>query len=179
MSVNWAEIRAKLPTERTPEAKAKRAELFTLFDPNGNGYLSLAEVDRGLGPILHLAAIFDQKPVIMRAFQAAKKVHKHKGGHSRGDDYVERCEFRLLLVYLRQYLELFQLFKKMDTSGDHKVSLSELTAALPQLRTLGIDIADPKAAFAQIDANHGGSILFDEFSHWALEKHLHLQTSEE
>ncbi len=42
--INWAEINEKLPYERTDEAKAKRKELFNQFDPNGNGYLSLAEV---------------------------------------------------------------------------------------------------------------------------------------
>ena len=43
-TIDWAEINAKLPYQRTDEAKAKRKELFTQFDPNGNGYLSLAEV---------------------------------------------------------------------------------------------------------------------------------------
>lgn len=42
--INWEEISAKLPYERTPEAKNWRKELFKDFDPNGNGYLSLAEV---------------------------------------------------------------------------------------------------------------------------------------
>ena len=42
--IDWAEIRSKLPFERTEEQKAKRKDLFTQFDPNGNGFLSLAEV---------------------------------------------------------------------------------------------------------------------------------------
>ena len=42
--VDWAAINEKLPFERTDEAKEKRRELFKQFDPNGNGYLSLAEV---------------------------------------------------------------------------------------------------------------------------------------
>ena len=39
---------------------------------NGNGYLSLAEVDKGLRDVVKIPTIFDVKPVIMRAFQAAK-----------------------------------------------------------------------------------------------------------
>ncbi len=42
--INWDEINEKLPFERTDEDKAKRRELFKQFDPNENGYLSLAEV---------------------------------------------------------------------------------------------------------------------------------------
>ena len=42
--IDWETINAKLPYERSAEAKEKRRELFKLFDPNSNGYLSLAEV---------------------------------------------------------------------------------------------------------------------------------------
>ena len=42
--IDWESINAKLPFEKNDEEKAKRKELFNQFDPNGNGYLSLAEV---------------------------------------------------------------------------------------------------------------------------------------
>ena len=42
--IDWDTINAKLPYERSDEAKEKRRELFNQFDPNCNGYLSLAEV---------------------------------------------------------------------------------------------------------------------------------------
>ena len=42
--IDWAEINEKLPYERTPEQKEKRKDMFMQMDPNGNGYLSLAEV---------------------------------------------------------------------------------------------------------------------------------------
>ena len=39
--------------------------MFKLFDPNGNGYLSLAEVDKGIRDILRIDEMFDAKPAIM------------------------------------------------------------------------------------------------------------------
>ena len=42
--IDWESINAKLPFAKNDEDKAKRRELFKGFDPNGNGYLSLAEV---------------------------------------------------------------------------------------------------------------------------------------
>ena len=42
--IDWESINSKLPFQRTDEEKAKRQELFKQFDPNSNGYLSLAEV---------------------------------------------------------------------------------------------------------------------------------------
>ena len=43
--IDWDSINAKLPFEKNDEDKSKRRELFKQFDPNGNGYLSLAEVN--------------------------------------------------------------------------------------------------------------------------------------
>eukprot|EP00672_Neobodo_designis_P002992 CAMPEP_0174855074 /NCGR_PEP_ID=MMETSP1114-20130205/32426_1 /TAXON_ID=312471 /ORGANISM="Neobodo designis, Strain CCAP 1951/1" /LENGTH=38 /DNA_ID= /DNA_START= /DNA_END= /DNA_ORIENTATION= len=36
-NIDWAAIREKMPMEKTAEQKAKRMELFSRFDPNGNG----------------------------------------------------------------------------------------------------------------------------------------------
>lgn len=70
--IDWDKIRSKLPTEKTAEDKAKRKKLFSQFDPNGNNYLSLAEVTKGCEEVLELPELYENKPVMMRAFQAAK-----------------------------------------------------------------------------------------------------------
>ena len=43
--IDWETINTKLPIGREDEEKEKRKELFNQFDPNGNGFLSLAEVN--------------------------------------------------------------------------------------------------------------------------------------
>jgi hypothetical protein len=63
-----SEINAKLPSDKTAEAKAVRSKLFDQFDPNGNGYLSLAEADKGIRDVLGLEDVYEAKPAIMRAF---------------------------------------------------------------------------------------------------------------
>jgi hypothetical protein len=47
-AIDWKPIAHKLPIGKDAASKEKRAELFMRFDPNGNGYLSLAEVDKGV-----------------------------------------------------------------------------------------------------------------------------------
>eukprot|EP00694_Reclinomonas_americana_P004232 EC791782.1.p1 GENE.EC791782.1~~EC791782.1.p1 ORF type:complete len:96 (+),score=21.64 EC791782.1:3-290(+) len=56
----------------------------------------------------------------MRAFQAAKAAYRGKS--RRGDDYVQRVEFGLLLRYLREYFELYEMFARMDTSHDRRIA---------------------------------------------------------
>mmetsp|Transcript_3033 Transcript_3033/g.7348 ORF Transcript_3033/g.7348 Transcript_3033/m.7348 type:complete len:130 (+) Transcript_3033:58-447(+) len=125
-----SEIAARLPTSKSDDEKTTRNALFKQFDPNGNGYLSLAEVDKGLRETYGLDALYNCKPAIMRAFQASKGLKKGKGG--REDDYVSRVEFRMLLVYLKQYFELFQIFSSMDQGQDRRVDVDEFKAATPK-----------------------------------------------
>lgn len=168
-----AQVKAKLPVDLTPESKAKRLELFKQFDPNGNGYLSLAEVDKGIRDILNIEELFNLKPVIMRAFQAAKGANNAKNkASSHGPDYIEKCEFRLLFVYLGKYFELWELFDEVDTDDDRRVDHAEFLKAVPIINSWGAHITDADATFKEIDRNGGGIILFDEFAHWALSRHL-------
>ena len=69
------------------------------MDMNGNGFLSLAEVDRGIKAVINLPALFELKPVIMRAFQAAKNSVKSTSKHD--DDFITKAEYPYLLKYLR------------------------------------------------------------------------------
>jgi hypothetical protein len=67
---------------------------------NGNGYLSLAEIDKGMRDVVQLPTLFAAKPVLMRAYMAAKNKQKAKNTHS--DDYITKGEeFRIMFQYLR------------------------------------------------------------------------------
>jgi hypothetical protein len=50
----YRELAAKLPTGKSESDKALRNKIFQQFDPNGNGFLSLAEVDKGVHDVLGL-----------------------------------------------------------------------------------------------------------------------------
>ena len=67
-NVDWETLNNKLPFHKNDEEYEKRNEIWAAIDVNGNGYLSLAEVDKGLRDVLQLDEIFDCKPAIMRAF---------------------------------------------------------------------------------------------------------------
>jgi hypothetical protein len=75
------------------------------FDVNGNGYLSLAETQKGIRDVLKSDHLFDSKPAIMRAFQYAKDYVPSKKPGGYGSDYIEKKEFRVFLIALRQRFE--------------------------------------------------------------------------
>ena len=163
---------ADSPSEKNDEDRKKRGKLFDGVDVNGNGYLSLAEVDKGMRDVLGCSQLFDCKPAMMRAFQAAKASVKTKS--KLGADYVERCEFRLLLVYLKKYFELFQLFRTIDASSDRRISKEEFGQSIDLLEKWGLDTKgrSADAMFKEIDTDNGGMLLFDEISKWALREKL-------
>jgi len=112
-NVDWAALTAKLPMTLSPEDREARKKIWRAIDMNGNGYLSLAEVDKGVRDVLQISEIYSAKPVMMRAFHAAKGGVRSKA--RLGPDFVERGkEFRLLLLYLRHYFELYVMFNRID-----------------------------------------------------------------
>lgn len=173
----WAHLSSKLPAGKDASSKVLRKSLFNRFDMQGNGFLSLAEVDKGIRDHLNAPELFEKKPVVMRAFQAAKTGAKNTSEHS--NDYVEHNEFRLLLVYLREYLEFYVMFDEIDVSNDRRVDFTEFSRAQSRLADWGVTIKDAKAVFDKIDANRGGHILFDEFADWAAQQRLDLEDDDD
>ena len=127
----------------------ERKKLFDTLDPNANGKLSLAELDRG---VIMLWPQFNHKPAIMRAYKAAD---------ANGTGLLGRHEFKAFLKFLHFYNELWTRFSKVDISGDRRVTLDELNAAAPALQLSPVEVG---ALFQRMDSNQGGYVLFDEFA---------------
>ena len=174
---NWDKLLQSLPIKKTVEDRKKRKKIWDAIDMNKNGYVSLAEFDRGVRDVLNLPQIFSLKKVLIRAYQASKEKIKGKSKYSK--DYVEWLEFRILLVYLRQYFEYYVMFSRIDTSDDCKINLKEFKKALPTLEKWGIKINNPEAEFKTIDHNNSGSIMFDEFCEYAIKKNLDLEDDDD
>ena len=175
--IDWAGIMKKLPLGKDQDSVNARNKMFRDFDPNGNGYLSLAEVEKGVRDVLKIEVLFNSKPVMMRAFDLAKKTGAKKSKVS--DDYIEKGEFRYFLVYLRQYLEYYVMFNRIDSGSDKKINYNEFVSAIPEIEKLGCKVTNPETTFKSIDKNGGGEITFDEFCHWAINENLDLHDDDD
>ena len=85
---------------------------------------------------------------------------------------LTRDKFRVLLVYLKRYLQLWGMFVAMDRDGDRRLTPDELEQALPKLQKWGFAVNDSREVFEEMDENAGGYILFDEFADWAIRRSL-------
>jgi hypothetical protein len=87
-----AKAKAVPKPQLTMPDKAGRAQLFRDIDVNGNGGLSLAEIDKAVVSGLIGRALnfpdFNHKPALMRAYHAADR---------SGDAFIQRGEFFKLL----------------------------------------------------------------------------------
>ena len=176
----WDELHDKLPWHLTEEQRQKRIKIWSSIDVNGNGILSLAEIDKGMRDVVQLPALFELKPVLIRAFTAAKNKVKSKVKKSYNeDDYVSKGEFRVLLKYLRSYFEIWVAFDRIDTGDDRRINHSEFIAAKPLLEKWGIDMSNPEKKWREADRDGGGQILFIEFCDWAIKNQLDLDDDDD
>ena len=76
--IDWKSLTDKLPVSKSKADKAQRIKIFNGWDPNGNGYLSLAEIDKGILD-LGLKDLFNSKPAIIKAFNSAKDYGDQQG----------------------------------------------------------------------------------------------------
>ncbi|CAG8613632.1 12262_t:CDS:2, partial [Ambispora gerdemannii] len=135
--------------EKIDKAKAKK--VFNVFDYNGNGILSLAEIDRAVIELYpHLA---EDKPAIMRAYKATD---------TSKDGFIDFEEFGRLIDLLFYYNELFKLFSKLDINKDRRINFEEFKKGHELMGIQARTKAELQKAFDAIDTNLGGYILFEE-----------------
>uniref|UniRef100_A0A1D1ZLF5 Putative calcium-binding protein CML16 n=1 Tax=Anthurium amnicola TaxID=1678845 RepID=A0A1D1ZLF5_9ARAE len=149
-----ASNKAVVTTDKLDKAEIKK--IFDTFDYNGNGILSLAEIDKAVIQLYpHLA---EDKPAIMRAYKAAD---------TSQDGFVNFKEFGRLIDLLHYYNNLFQIFKKLDIDSDRRINFNEFKKGFELMEIDGGSNDELKAKFDEIDTNHGGYILFNEFCSYA------------
>ena len=145
------------PPEPLPElelpGKSERDTLFHRMDNNGNGKLSLAEIDKA---VAETWPEFNHKPALMRAYRAAD---------IDTDGFIKRHEFRLLLEYLVYFNNLWHKFEEIDSNGDRRLTQQEFQVGCVVIGEK-LSRIEARAEFSAMDENGGGYILFDEFCGW-------------
>jgi hypothetical protein len=106
--------------------------------------------------------LLNNKPALMRAY---KQTTQRDGD---GDAWVERPEFPSLLRNLVYFNKLFAAFDDVDGDDDRRLTLAEFRSGCVKVG-LKVSTAEVDKAFASMDTNGGGKVLFDEFCAWVAE----------
>lgn len=134
-------------------------QLWRTMDYNGNGLVSLAEMD---GCVTEEFKELNNKPALMRAYKATLR---------NADGYVHKTDFRVLLRNMFYFNKLYTLYEIVDHDHDRRMDLTKFRSGVS---FLGLKLT-PSQAFDEfnfMDANGGGMVLFDEFCKWAAAKKL-------
>eukprot|EP00750_Incisomonas_marina_P019995 INCI367.1.p1 GENE.INCI367.1~~INCI367.1.p1 ORF type:complete len:328 (-),score=75.45 INCI367.1:29-943(-) len=142
--------------QKSPE---QLADLWDAMDGNGNGRVSLAEIDR---LVVMKFPILNNKNALMRAYKYTTLVEGDK------DAWVEKKEFPSLLKNLFFFNKLWNVFSLIDSGRDRRMDIVEFSQGLGLLG-LQLNKADTERVFNEIDRNGGGQVLFDEFCAWVIQ----------
>jgi len=167
----WAQIRLRLPREKTQSQLVERRKLFAKFDVDGRKYLSIEDALDGCINLLDLDRLTDALPSIVARAHAHARIARHQIDRARrtrfgvNDAFIEFFEFRLFLIFLYNYFELWMVFKKIDPVH-RRVTAEEFKKAVPLIERLGVRVPDTDKAFASMDKDRTGYVDFDEFAEW-------------
>jgi Ca2+-binding EF-hand superfamily protein len=139
-------------------ASARRSA-FNQWDVNGNGGLSLAEIDKAM-----VAGYpeYDNKPALMRAYKAADQ---------DGNGFITRREFKKLLHFIGYFTDLWDTFEGMDKEGDRRLTLAEFAAASARVGHEA-SAAELSRDFGRLDRSGVGAVLFEDFCGWCAHRHV-------
>eukprot|EP00928_Gymnodinium_smaydae_P003232 TRINITY_DN11154_c0_g1_i3.p1 TRINITY_DN11154_c0_g1~~TRINITY_DN11154_c0_g1_i3.p1 ORF type:complete len:419 (+),score=91.40 TRINITY_DN11154_c0_g1_i3:116-1372(+) len=139
--------------------KRRLHEFWSRIDYNGNGIVSLAEIDK---LVCEAYPELDNKPALMRAYKAACR---------RADGYVHKPELKRLLRNLVYFNKVWAVFGMVDADGDRRLTFAEFKGASAQMG-VSLQASEARDEFDFMDANNGGMVLFDEFCTWVAEKKM-------
>uniref|UniRef100_A0A7S3LT91 EF-hand domain-containing protein n=1 Tax=Aplanochytrium stocchinoi TaxID=215587 RepID=A0A7S3LT91_9STRA len=148
-----------------PLPDSKQEELWNLLDYNGNGFSSLAELDK---LVVEHYPEFDNKPAIMRAYHT---IDRNNNG------FISKSEFADFFYYLDYFCKLWEKFEGIDDNNDRRIDIKEFKQYADSVFGRKMSDGTAETMFRLIDRNGGGKILFYEFAaHFAhLEKNVDVE----
>ena len=178
--INWNDLRKKLPVGVTKEERKERLKIWKQLNEYGNGYMSFKRLNVQVTNYLNLPEILRNKDPIKLAFDAA--IDKYaRYGVSKEDNLLEWMEFRIFLKYLRLYFEYWEIFQKVNSTREPKITLEEFKKAIPRLKEWGVEIKENEAEkeFNNIKVDNKDTISFEEFCDFAIQKSLDLDEDDD
>jgi hypothetical protein len=155
--------------------KAKLADktqvnsMWKTLDFNGNGIVSLAEIDKWIVDPSNGFQILNHKPALMRAYKLTISM---EGESQRNTDFVHKKEFPALVRNVFYYNKVYQIFEEMANSPtERRIDFPHFKSAAAKMGLVKDD-AEAEREFKEIAGVNGREILFDQFCAWVAEEQI-------
>jgi Ca2+-binding EF-hand superfamily protein len=132
--------------------RPKMKKLWDRIDYNGDGFVSLAEIDKMCA---NEWPLMNHRPALEAAYQAA--VEK-----TAGDGKIEMKEFKVLLCHMLYFNKIMWLYNQIDNDRDQKIGLREFKQLL-LMSGNSIDSTEADRMFRELDKDGSGFLDFQEF----------------
>ena len=175
---NWKGLYEKLSTLKEEYNRKRRVQIWTeILNAGKNESLDYDKLKEGMEKYLDLPKEVLQRGPIKLSFDGAKDKYKCEG-KVISDGKLEFNEFRLFLIYLKQFFQYYELFIKADNSQDNQIDFNEFTKAIPIMKEFGIDVNDEHKIFDAIDTNHDQTISFEELVKYVIQASIKADTDD-
>merc|ERR1711972_1264666 len=128
---------------------AKIKSMWHTLDFNGNGIVSLAEIDKW---VVENYPLLNHKPALMRCYKCTV------AQGSTHDGWVHRRDFKKFIVNVFYFNKLYWVFDEVN-GDDRRMTLPEFKECLV-LCHCSLSDAEARSEFSKCDKNGGGMILF-------------------
>ena len=168
---DWKGLIENIPSEK--DKLEKRYILFKKINKSERNYISTKKLKNNFIQYFNLPDEVIKKDPISLASQAA--IYKYNR-YPENDTVLQWSEFRIFLLYLKQYFTYWKIFLDKKNSVEVDINLNEFKEFIPEINKFGLDIKDDEIEniFKQIDINEEGSISFDDFCFILIQKSIDL-----
>lgn len=175
-NIRWDHMSYKLPTERDRQSYNDRIALLRFLDRDNTGRIPIDQMKAGLSRIVNMPGMDEPEHILDEVCilaQSAVADLMLQGVPNNSDDILAK-EFRVFLMFLQGYLDLWEIFYDIDKEHDEMITLVEFSTAAVKLEEWGLkDHAlskNPENVFNQIDEDVSGFISFGEFADYCVRR---------
>jgi len=172
MTIFWGDLNLVLPVGNDQADKARRDALFNELDLIGNGIVRQVDFKRCMFRRMPaVKGIDDMATLVNQAFVGGRKTIEPVV--MLGDNQVDRNQFRGVLLYLRCYLKLWDVFQQHGVAPGDAFAARDLAIVTQVLCSWGVpDVRvweeSPEEVFRQIDLRGSGCATFSQLADFAV-----------
>lgn len=161
----WTELLNNIPIDDLEDNQLeyeKREELWQKGNPEED-YISKENLTKIITENFKIPQKIIDHQILIKTFDTLKEKTKVLKNEDEKKECLMRNELRVYLACLKQYLEYWHMFEKIENNNDFKITYENFKEFIP-------GIENPEEEFKKIDNSEDHRISYDDFCKFAFTK---------